>query len=211
MKILIVTFLLLMAGSSPAVSQIFGRRLNMRIDSLNRVNKLLIMNDDSITKANKGLTAKVDSLSRIAEKYQAVYNVVRDKLIHHNFAPARFSFLLDSIKASRDSMRTPITLKSRSAASSDSVMTLLNTSSLRPRSRTSSDSIMMLLRANALLKADIDSVKVALAKNKSSVPSEDAGRANAISNLKKFKELLDAKIISDAEFLALKRKYLQDL
>ena len=43
------------------------------------------------------------------------------------------------------------------------------------------------------------------------VPAEDIERAKALSGIKQLKELLDAKIITDAEFLTLKQKYLGKL
>jgi hypothetical protein len=43
------------------------------------------------------------------------------------------------------------------------------------------------------------------------VPAEELEKAKALSGLKQLKELLDTKIITDAEFLMLKKKYLDKL
>jgi len=43
------------------------------------------------------------------------------------------------------------------------------------------------------------------------VPKEDIDKSNAISSVKQFKELLDAKIITEGEYIALKKKYLKKL
>jgi hypothetical protein len=57
-----------------------------------------------------------------------------------------------------------------------------------------------------------DSAKVApLAKNVTTIPIEDIEMAKALSGLKQLKELLDAKIITDTEFVTLKKKYLDKL
>ena len=43
------------------------------------------------------------------------------------------------------------------------------------------------------------------------IPSEELERAKALDGLKQLKELLDTKIITDAEFVTLKKKYLEKL
>jgi hypothetical protein len=178
MKILIVSLLLLLGASSPATSQIFGkRRSDVKIDSL--------------TVANRILAFKADSLSKEVKKYFGVYTVIKDKLIHYNFNPVKISYLIDSLKTTKDSITMPL--------------------SLRPKSAGSNDSIMMLLKSNSALKANLDSIKSAWTRSKTALPIDEVERAKAIGNLKQIKELLDAKIISDAEFLSLKQKYLNNL
>jgi len=57
-----------------------------------------------------------------------------------------------------------------------------------------------------------DSIK-AITPDSTTVPisSQDIETARAITGLKQLKELLDAKIITDAEFLVIKKKYLDKL
>jgi hypothetical protein len=100
------------------------------------------------------------------------------------------SFLIDSLRGSRDSTKVAL------------VNTKLST--------VSSDSLAILFKNTSALKADIDSMKVVLGKIKA-VPAEELDKVNAIGSLKQFKDLLDAKIITDAEFLVLKKKYLNGL
>ena len=70
-----------------------------------------------------------------------VYNAIKEKVIHYNFDPTRSSFLIDSLKASRDS--------------------LFSVQVSKPLLTASADSIEVLLKSNAVLKFKIDSVKIA--------------------------------------------------
>jgi hypothetical protein len=142
---------------------------------------------DSLTKSNAILTKQSDSLSKELVKYFGVYTAMRDKVLRYNFDPTRTAYIIDSIKASRDS-------------SIAALSKLTNTQSL-------SDSIYKLLIENKMLKAQIDTLKAGWGNEKNSIPRE-IEKASAISNLKQLKELLDAKIITEAEFIALKQKYM---
>ena len=146
---------------------------------------------DSLTKVSKNLAMQLDSVSNELVKYTEVYTAIKEKVFHYNFDPARTSLLIDSLKAVRDS----------SAA-------LLSAS---PVSTAVSDSIPMLLRENKLLKAKNDSIMVAWEMEKSALITEEIEKANAINGLKQLKELVTAKIITEAEFATLKKKYLQKL
>ncbi len=52
---------------------------------------------------------------------------------------------------------------------------------------------------------------IACEMEKSFFPAEDIENAKVITGLKQLKELLDEKIISDAEFITLKKKYVMKL
>ncbi len=188
MKILIVLLALLLAASSPATSQIFGKKKSKEAAATSN------LKIDTLTKANQVLTLKADSLSKELGKYvgayTGMYTVLREKVFRYNFDPAKLSFLIDSLRGSRDSTKTAL------------VNAKLST--------VSSDSLAILFKNTFELKADIDSMKMVLGKIKS-VPAEELDRVNAIGSLKQFKDLLDAKIITDAEFLVLKKKYLNGL
>ena len=69
----------------------------------------------------------------------------------------------------------------------------------------------MLLKSNSVLKAKIDSIKLAWEKSLVTVPSEELEKSKAISNLKQLKELLDNKVINETEYITLKKKYLSKL
>ena len=142
---------------------------------------------DTLTKANAMLTKQLDSANKELVKYVGVYNAISDKVLHYKFDPTRTSYIIDSIKASRDS----------------SFAALSRTSKTQP----SSDSIYKLVIENKMLKAAIDSIKAGWGNEKTTLPRE-IEKAGAISNLKQLKELLDAKIITEAEFISLKQKYI---
>jgi hypothetical protein len=142
---------------------------------------------DTLTKANIMLTKQLDSANKELVKYVGVYNAISDKVLHYKFDPTRTAYIIDSIKASRDS----------------SMAALSRPSKTQP----SSDSIYKLVIENKMLKAQIDTIKAGWGNEKNSLPRE-IEKAGAISNLKQLKELLDAKIITEAEFISLKQKYL---
>jgi hypothetical protein len=111
--------------------------------------------------------------------------------LHYNFDPTRSAYLIDSLKSNRDSTAA-----------------LLNA---KPKSTAQADSVSMLLEENIFLKTKIDSVKTLYEQNKVIITAEEIERARVIGSLKQLKELLDAKIINDAEFVTLKGKYLNKL
>lgn len=146
---------------------------------------------DSLTNVSKSLSLQLDSVSKELVKYVGVYNAIKEKVLHYNFDPTRSAYLIDSLKASRDSTSALLAAV--------------------PKSITASDSLYLLLKESTLLKARIDSVKSAWAQEKAYMSTGEFEKAKAVSGLKELKDLLDAKIITDAEFLALKKKYLDKL
>jgi hypothetical protein len=184
MKILILSLCLLLASA-----YVFGQKKSkedpkdLKIDTLTMVNKKLIVQLDSVS-------GQLDSVSREMVKYLGVYDAIKEKILHYNFDPTRAAYLIDSLKASRDSSALLVTGI--------------------PKSQLPVDSINFLLKENVKLMAKIDSLKAALTLNLA-VPSDELEKAKAIGNLKQLKELLDAKIITDAEFLAMKKKYIDKL
>jgi outer membrane murein-binding lipoprotein Lpp len=144
---------------------------------------------DTLTMQNKSLTAQLDSVSREMARYTGMYSVLYEKVFHYKFLPEKTSFLIDSLRTSRDSVSVLIGGAHSMA----------------------SDSVMMLMKENKTLMAKIDSVKMAWEKEKTFIPAEDIEHAKVITGLKQLKELLDEKIISDSEFLVLKKKYVEKL
>ena len=128
MRILIVLLALLLAASTPASSQVFGKKKSKEAPAPDP--KI-----DSLTKANQTLTLKADSLSGELAKHMGAYAVIKEKVFHYDYDPAKMSFLLDSLRSSRD---TTAALLSGKAAS---------------------DSIAMLLKDKKLLQSDLDSIK----------------------------------------------------
>lgn len=137
------------------------------------------------------LTHQLDSVSKELVKYVGVYEAIKEKVLHYNFDPTRTAYLIDSLKTTRDSTAALL--------------------SAVPKSTSTSDSLYMVLKESTLLRAKIDSIKVAWGKEKSALSSEELERAKALGGLKQLKELLDTKIITDVEFVALKKKYLEKL
>jgi hypothetical protein len=121
----------------------------------------------------------------------SVYNTIKEKVIHYDFDPTRSAFLIDSLKSSRDS--------------------LFSVQVSKPLLTASADSIDLLLKSNSILKSKIDSLKTAWETEKMAVPKEDIEKSNAVSSLIQLKELYDNKIITQAEFITLKKKYLSKL
>ena len=176
-KLIVITVLLL------AYATVYSQR-NSKVDPKDA-------QIDTLNQVNKNLSLKLDSVSKELVKYVGVYNAIKEKVLHYNFDPTRSAYLIDSLKASRDSTSALL--------------------SAVPKSTTKSDSLYLVLKESTLLKAKIDSIKVAWEKEKSAIPAEELERAKALSGLRELKELLDAKIITDAEFLAIKKKYLEKL
>lgn len=146
---------------------------------------------DSLTRVSKSLTLQLDSAKGELIKYTSVYNTLKEKVFHYNFDPTKLSFLIDSLRAFNDS--TSVLL------------------SAMPKSTASADSMIILIKENTMLKAVIDSMKVAWENNRVAQSAEEIQKLMAISSLKQLKELLDAKIITEAEFMAKKLKYLDKL
>jgi hypothetical protein len=146
---------------------------------------------DSLTRYSNSLTVQLDSVSKELVKYVGVYNVVKEKVIHYNFDPTRMSYLIDSLKASRDAEFAKLTNDSLHVVATDSIPILKN--EIR------------------ILQAALEGEKIAGTEKLAALSTEEIEKAKAISNLKQLKELFDNKIISEAEFIALKKKYLDKL
>lgn len=144
---------------------------------------------DSLTKASAHLTRQVDSLTGDLKKYMTVYSVISEKIVHYNFDPEKTSFLIDSMKTSRDSIANKAMFGVISANKADSLMKV----------------------ENARLRVTIDSLKTADEKYRKANTAEDIERAKAIDYLQRLKGLLDAKILTEAEFVYTKKKYLDKL
>jgi hypothetical protein len=184
MKILILSLCLLLTSTMVwAQKKSKEDPKDLKIDTLTNINKTLTIQLDSVSLC-------LDSVSKEMVKYLGVYDAIKEKVLHYNFDPTRAAYLIDSLKASRDS----------------SALMLATI----PKSQLPVDSINILLKENIRLMAIIDSLRASITINLS-IPSEELEKAKAIGSLKQLKELLDAKIITDAEFLAIKKKYIDKL
>jgi hypothetical protein len=178
MRILILTLAILLASV-----QAFGQKKS-KVDPKDA-------QIDTLKQTNTALSLKLDSVSKELVKYTGLYDAISEKVLHYKFDPTRSTYLIDSLKATRDSTSALLVAV--------------------PKSTAQSDSIKMLVKENIFLKTKIDSVKTLYEQNKVTISAEEIDRAKALGNLKQLKELLDAKVISDAEFVSLKAKYLNKL
>jgi len=140
---------------------------------------------DSLTNASVVLKLKLDSTSAELTKYMEVYTTLTEKVFKYNFDPAKTSFLIDSLRTTRDS-----TFFSASAVLSDS--------------------ISVLKQQNAHLQATLDSLGLG-SDPVMAMAVHQQEQTRAISELKDLKGLLDANIITQAEFDAKKSKLLEKL
>jgi len=133
------------------------------------------------------LTHQLDSVSKEMSRYIAMYDTLQVKVFHYNFVPERTSLLIDSL---RSAPKDSTFIKSSAAYA---------------------DSMSVLKKENASLKAVISAASNEAEKNKVYMTQEEIDRAKIISILKQYKEMLDAKILTEAEFIPLKKKYLDKL
>jgi hypothetical protein len=133
------------------------------------------------------LKVQIDSLTKVTKGLSLQLDSVSGELV-------KYLGLYNTIKEkvlhyAFDPTRSAYLIDSL-AASRDSSAAMLNLSQISP----------------------VDTIKTApVAVAVVPVPPEELERAKALGYLKQLKELLDAKIITEAEFLTLKGKYLQKL
>ena len=132
------------------------------------------------------LTKKLDSISKELVKYVGVYDTLKKKVVHYNFDPAKTSFLIDSLSSLRG-LSSNLLIKSYA------------------------DSIALLKKENLAMKTSINFANSDAEKAKLFMTQEEIDKAKVVGILKQYKELLDNKVITDAEFLVLKKKYLEKL
>ena len=149
---------------------------------------------DSLKQATAALTVQLDSVSGELVKYVGVYNAIKENVLFYDFDPTRAAYLIDSLKAARDSSFLLIGEVPDSAAIAKATAT--------------ADSILLLINENTALKSTIDSLKTAWDTEKTALTKEEIEKAKAIDALIQLKGLFDDKIITEAEFISLKQKYL---
>lgn len=140
---------------------------------------------DSLTKASAALTLQLDSISGELEKYLIVYTTLKEKVIKYDFDPEKTSFLIDSLRTSRDS----------TFSSSSAIL---------------KDSLSLMKKEHLHLQATLDSLGLGSDPLKAMAIKEQE-KAKAIKDLTDLKGLLDAKIITQEEFDIKKAKLLEKL
>ena len=140
---------------------------------------------DSLSKASAALTIKLDSTSGELKKYMVVYTTLKEKVIKYDFDPEKTSFLIDSLRTSRDA----------TFSSSTDVL---------------KDSLSLMKKENMHLQAALDSLGLGSDPVKALAIKEQE-KAKAIKDLTDLKGLVDAKIITQEEFDIKKAKLLEKL
>jgi predicted Zn-dependent protease len=147
-------------------------------------------------------------MSAILDKHMVMYAIIKDEVVKKDFDPSQFKTILDSLRANRDSlildMKTGAEHLQSAIDSLNGVITGLN------------EEVAKLKDDNEKMTFFLQQVKADMGIEAEG--ADAAGEAadklpgltdEAISQLKKLKELLDAGIISQEEFDAKKAKILQ--
>src|SRR5688572_17292445 len=69
---------------------------------------------DSLTKVNGTLSVQLDSVSKDQKLYYGLYTTIKDKVILHDFDPAKMPQIIDSLRAGRDATFSGLTAASES-------------------------------------------------------------------------------------------------
>ncbi len=184
----LVTLLMILLVSVQVDAQVFGKKKSKNADPRDA-------QIDSLTTLTKNLTLQVDSLSLALGKY----------------APAP-----DTLKVPGDT--TSVLAAAATPATTTGTIPPIPTSEtapvaliVEPQGPAGPDSLAILRNQNKILRAEIDSVNVDWGKKIEIFTAGEVIKATAVNDLKKLKELLDAQIITVAEFTVLKKKYLEKL
>ena len=140
---------------------------------------------DSLTQVTNGLTLQLDSVTAELNKYLGVYTTLTEEVFKYNFDPARTSFLIDSLRTTRDSTFT---------LASDVL----------------EDSLTLMIDKNQALQARLDSLEIG-SDQAADLAIKEQEKAVAIKDLKDLKELLDSGILTQSEFDTKKQNLLEKL
>jgi hypothetical protein len=140
---------------------------------------------DSLTQVTGALTLQLDSVTAELNKYLGVYTALTEKVFEYNFDPAQTSYLIDSLRTTRDSTFT----------SASAVL---------------QDSLLIMKDRNEILQAKLDSLGLG-SDPAAALAIQEQEKEAAIGALKDLKELLDTGIITQAEFDTKKQPLLEKL
>lgn len=199
MKTLTVILMILLV-SVQVNAQIFGKKNKVdpkdaQIDSLTTLTQTLTLQLDSVSQELGKYAVKSDTTLKAAAADSTA-------LIPDNTGavPGAAMVLPSAALASTTpSQNTALAASSMNAPAASLQSTALN------------DSIAVLLQENELLKATVDSLKKAWDDNMKIMLSEEISRSNTVNYLKQLRELVDSKVITEAEFITIKKKYLVNL
>jgi hypothetical protein len=81
---------------------------------------------DSLTKVNGTLSVQLDSVSKDRKVYYGLYTTIKEKVILHDFDPAKMPQIIDSLRAGKDATFAGLTAASESLRDSLSMLTKEN-------------------------------------------------------------------------------------
>jgi hypothetical protein len=107
-------------------AQAFGQKKKdataLRIDSLTTANTRLTTKLDSVSKLYVTQALVLDSVSKDLSGHVLMYNAMKEKVIKHDFDPARAGVLIDSLKTSRDQTMAGLTTEAQALTDSIDVL-----------------------------------------------------------------------------------------
>ena len=194
MKIVIFVLALLLTAFQ-ANGQVFGKKKSKNADPRDA-------QIDSLTTLTKTLTLQLDSVSGELSKYAVPADSLRVPVDTSSVIVAAAPLTASTVTAPAKTQGT-----TTAAVIAPVPAPLI----VEPKGPAAPDSVAILLQENKKLSATADSLQAAMEKTVAMLTSEEVVKATAVSDLKKLKELLDAGIITAAEFTVLKKKYLEKL
>jgi hypothetical protein len=195
----LVTLLMILLVSVQVDAQVFGKKKSKNADPRDA-------QIDSLTTLTKNLTLQVDSLSLALGKYAPVPDTLKVSGDTTSVLAAA------AIPASTPGNASAVPVAAAGTVpllpASEAVPVALI---IAPTGPAGPDSLAILRYQNKMLMARIDSVNTDWGKKVEIFTAGEVIKATAVNDLKKLKELLDAQIITVAEFTVLKKKYLEKL
>lgn len=195
----LVTLLMVLLVSVQVDAQVFGKKKSKNADPRDAL-------IDSLTNLTKNLTLQVDSLSLALGKYAPPPETLKvpgdtTSVLAVAAAPATAP---DNASAVPVAAAGTVPLLPASEAVPVALI-------IEPAGPAGPDSLAILRNQIKILRAEIDSTNVDWSKKVEIFTAGEVIKATAVNDLKKLKELLDAQIITVAEFTVLKKKYLEKL
>lgn len=194
MKIVIFVLALLLTAFQ-ANGQVFGKKKSKNADPRDA-------QIDSLTMLTKTLTLQLDSVSGELSKYAVPADSLRVPV-------DTSSVIVASAPLTASTVTAPATTQGTTTAAV--IAPVPAPLIAEPKGPAAPDSVAILLQENKKLSVTADSLQAAMEKTVAMLTSEEVVKATAVGDLKKLKELLDAGIITAAEFTVLKKKYLEKL
>jgi len=102
-KITLFLFVMLVALQTISAKKDKTDPRDLKIDSLTKA-------ADTLSKQVAILNLKIDTMSQDMMRYSGLYNTIKTKVLKRDFDPEKFSQIIDSLRAGRDSSETGYSL-----------------------------------------------------------------------------------------------------